>query len=287
MDLVNEQVTHKVFGIGKVVKHNGSYVKIDFPSGHKKFVFPDAFGTYLTLTDPKTVNSFKKFLQEKKKAREEKEKQRLKEFKTFRNEQGQRFMERKELAKIRKTTHKINPRSQSVFWCEDQELDSVFTEWKVSTGVIISGQKKGQPKRLAQIGKNSACLITVRNADEPEKERRILGVFMVNKNFNNKNGYIPAHSEYRLVLSGQEAEQMLFWNYYINEKYPHKVTWNTGRHRYFNNVWMAQILQDIIALKKDPQEQEVAQRFFEYFCQMNRLNKEELPQPKGALLSVC
>ena len=43
MDLVNEQVMHKVFGRGKVVKCNNSFIKIDFPVGKKKFVFPDAF----------------------------------------------------------------------------------------------------------------------------------------------------------------------------------------------------------------------------------------------------
>ena len=52
----------------------------------------------------------------------------------------------------------------------------------------------------------------------PERDRRILGVFMVNETFDNKtnvNGYIPAHSKYRLRLSEQEAEKC--WNYYVNK----------------------------------------------------------------------
>ncbi|MEG3072504.1 MAG: hypothetical protein RQM92_18220 [Candidatus Syntrophopropionicum ammoniitolerans] len=106
---------------------------------------------------------------------------------------------------------------------------------------------------MAQIRENSAVLLTLRDADMAEEDRRILGVFMVNENFNARkcqDGYIPAHSEYRLQLSEQESEKMLFWNYYINKKYPHRMTWNTGRHRYLDNKWVAQILQDIVSLKR-------------------------------------
>ena len=116
--------------------------------------------------------------------------------------------------------------------------------------MIKSGERKGQPRRLARINQNSACLLTARDPDMVEKDRYILGVFMVDAIFDNKscaNGYIPAHPKYRVRLSKQEAQNMLCWNYYVNERYPHRITWNTGRHRYFNNIWMAQILLDIIS----------------------------------------
>ncbi len=284
MDLVNKQVMHKVFGKGKVVKYDDSYIKIDFPSGNKKFVFPDAFGTYLTLIDQKAASFVGKMVQEKKKEYEE-EKRRLEELRALQKKRRQRLLRRERLAK-RRRTYRIHPCSQSVFWCKEQEIDDVFTKWSVFIGAIKSGQKKGQPRRLARISQNSACLITTRAPNIPEKERRILGVFMVNENFSTKlckDGYIPAHSEYRIRFSEQEGEKMLFWNYYVNERYPHKTTWNTGRHRYFDNIWMAQILRDIVSLKDNPQEQGFAQRFFEYFCQMNRIKKDELPEPEGAL----
>jgi hypothetical protein len=285
MDLVNEQVMHKVFGRGKVVKCNNSFIKIDFPVGKKKFVFPDAFETFLTLTDPKSAKFVEKIVQEKKKAYQE-EKKRLNTFKPLENEKGRRFLERERLLKIPKTP-KPQHCAQSVFWCTSQELDSVFAKGNIFTGEIKSGKEKGQPKRLARISQNSACLLTTRDSDAPEKNRRIIGVFMVTEKFNSKqcvDGYIPAHSEYRLRLSEKEAEKMLFWNYYVDTRYPHKMTWNTGRHRYFDNEWMAQILRDIISIKKKPQEIENAQRFFEYFCRMNQIDKEELPKPNGALM---
>lgn len=39
------------------------------------------------------------------------------------------------------------------------------------------------------------------------------------------------------------------------------MTWNTGKHRYFDNLRMAQILIDIVELKSDPKERELAQQF--------------------------
>ena len=282
-DLIDKQVIHKIFGKGKVVKYRGSYIGIDFPSGNKKFVFPDAFGTYLTLTDQKLA----KMVQKKKKECEEEE-QKLRELKALQSKKRQRLLAQ-ERNIIKRKTWKIHPQSQSVFWCKKQEQDSVFERWDVFTGVIKSGEKQGQPRRLARVNQNSACLLTARESDMPEKDRRILGVFMVDETFDNKScvdGYIPAHSKHRLRLSEQESEKMLFWNYYFNKKYPHRMTWNTGRHRYFDNVWMAQILRDIVSLKENPEEQENAQQFFEYFCQMNRIKKEEIPEPNGALMRI-
>ena len=110
---------------------------------------------------------------------------------------------------------------------------------------------------------------------------------MVEENFIGKlrdDGIIPAHTTYRLKLSEKEAKQMLFWNYYINEKYPNNMTWRTGKFRYFDNIWMAQILRDLVSLKSNTKEKEFAQQFFEYFCKMNQINYGEIPQPNGALM---
>lgn len=79
---------------------------------------------------------------------------------------------------------------------------------------------------------------------------------------------------------------MLFWNYFINKRYPHRIVWNSGRQRYFDNEWMAQILQDILSLKEDPKEQEYVKLFLEYFCHINNINKAELAEPNGALMCI-
>ena len=49
---------------------------------------------------------------------------------------------------------------------------------------------------------------------------------------------------------------------------------------------MAQILLDIISLKSDTKESELAQKFFEHFCKMNQITDQNLPKPNGALMRI-
>ena len=284
MNLINKEVTHKRFGKGSVVKHNDSIIEIHFAMENKKFVFPDAFGKHLKLHDKSAANSLEKVIQKREIEREKAEQEKEEEKKLQRKEQQLR-LEHERLMK----NHKLHPKSQMVFWCDVEELSRVFTEWKVFTGVIKSGNDKGKPKKPTRIYQNSVCLLTARDSSMPEKDRRILGVYMVNEDFIGKfceDGYIPAHSEYRLQLTEQESDRMPFWKYYVNGKSPHSMTWNTGKYRYFDNVWMAQILLDIVSLKSDTQERELAQNFFEHFCRMNQIREEELPEPNGALMCI-
>ena len=291
MQLCGKQVIHKVFGKGEIVQYDDSFVQIEFPAGIKKFVFPDAFGVFCVLKDQAAANFVESIIKKRKEKLEKEEEERLKKvqkMRTLHDKRRQRFFKRDIIVAKRKAL-KIDPRSQSVFWCQAEEIDRVFSEWSVFTGTIKSGQKRGEPKRLARIKQNSAALLTLRGSDIAERERRILGVFMVNESFNVKkckDGHIPAHSQYRLRLSEQESEQMLFWNYYTNKNHPERMTWNTGRHRYLDNKWVAQILRDIVSLKKVEQEREEVEQFYKYFCQMNDIDAENLPEPNGAILSV-
>jgi hypothetical protein len=284
MNLVNKKVTHKRFGKGSVVKHNDSFIEIHFATENKKFLFPDAFEKHLKLHDESAANSMEKVIQKIETEREKLELEKEEEKKQHRKEQQLR-LEHEKLMK----NHKLHPESQMVFWCDVEEQSKVFTEWKVFIGETKTGTNKGMPKKPTRLYQNSVCLLTARDSSTPEKDRRILGVYMVKEDFIGKlceDGYVPAHSVYRLPLTEQESDGMPFWKYYVNEKTPHAITWNTGKYRYFNNVWMAQILRDIVSLKNDTPEQELAQKFFKHFCRMNLINAEELPDPNGALMRV-
>jgi hypothetical protein len=282
MNLINKKVTHKRFGMGSIVEQNDSSIEIHFESENKKFVFPDVFEKHLKMHDKSIANSLEKMIQEKEMERKEEESKKEEERKLHRKKQELRL----EYEKLMKN-HKLHPESQMVFWCDTEELDQPFSEWKVFSGEIKSGANKGKPNKPIRLHQNSAVLLTEIDASMPEKDRRILGVYMVKEGFIGKlceDGYIPAHSTYRIQLTEQESEQMLFWKYYVNEKHPHKMTWNTGKYRYFDNLWMAQILLDIVSLKSDPKERELAQQFFEHFCKMNQLTEQELQEPNGALM---
>lgn len=284
MNIVNEQVTHKYFGTGSVAQQTENYVEICFQSGNKKFVFPDAFGAHLMLIDQRVSEAVKKIKQkretENKQAELESEKERnLQSFERQRQLKQELFVK----------NFKIHPSSQIAFWCDEEEQKEVFKDWKIFTGKTKNGENKDKPTRPARINQNSACLLTARDAGQPEECRYIVGVFMASEDFTGKScedGYIPAHANYKIHLSKQESGKMLFWNYYAKEKYPQNMVWNGGNSRYFDNVVMAQILKDILALKQEKQEKEFMQSFLEYFCTMNRIRKNEIKKPKGALQNI-
>ncbi|GIN98126.1 hypothetical protein J6TS1_39960 [Siminovitchia terrae] len=276
MNLINEEVTHKVFGEGNIVDHDESVITIDFNEDIKKFVYPDVFGKFITLNDRNVAEALKKVLlkremEEALKRKREEEKER----------QASEQQRREKLKNPR-----IYESSQIVFWLDEEEKQSVFTDWQVSIGKVQSGKNKGQLNRVARLRPNSAGLLTARESDQPETKRRILGLYMVNETFSgnlSKDGMVPPHGEFRIELTDEEAEKMLFWNYYVNKNYPHRTTWNSGKFRYFDNVWTAQILKDIIALKTDGEQIKEAKNFLEYFCQMNALDMENIPEATGAL----
>lgn len=277
MNLINEEITHKVFGEGNIVDHDGAIITVDFNDDIKKFVYPDAIGKFITLNDQNTAKSFKKILLKRKVEEEalEREREELKERQALEQQ-------RREILK----NHKIHESSQIVFWLDEEEQQNVFTDWQVSTGKAQSGINEGQPNRAARLRPNSACLLTARESDQPETERRILGLYMVNETFFgnlSNDGMVPAHTEFRIELTDQEAANMLFWNYYINKNHPHQMTWNSGKYRYFDNMWTAQILKDIIALKTDEEKIKEAKSFLEYFCHMNIIDLDNIPEANGAL----
>nr|WP_106781334.1 malate synthase [Lysinibacillus timonensis] len=284
MNLINKKVTHKRFGLGSIVKHNESSIEIHFASESKKFVFPDVFEKHLILQDKNVANTLEEIIKKKEIERREEEWKKEEEKRRQRKNHELR-LEHEKLMK----NYKLHPESQMVFWCDTEEQDRSFSEWQVFSGVIKSGTNKGKPNKPIRLHQNSAVLLTATDSKDPEKDRRILGVYMVHEDFIGKlseDGYIPAHSKYRLQLTEQESDQLLFWNYYVNEKSPQNMTWKTGKYRYFDNLWMAQILLDIVSLKVDVKEKELAQQFFKHFCKMNKISAQELPKPDGALTRI-
>ena len=277
MNLVNEEITHKVFGEGNIVEHEESIITVDFNKDIKKFVYPDAFDEFLTLNNPETAQTFKAIFLKRQQEKEALEKKREDELQIQLLEQ-----QRKDLLK----NHRIHESSQIAFWLDEDKQEDIFTDWKISTGTVQSGKNKGQPNSVARLRPNSAGLLTARAADQEETERLILGLFMVDEMFSGnlgEDGIVPTHAEYKIELTEDEAKQMLFWNYYSNKTYPDRTTWNSGKFRYYDNVWTAQILQDIIALKTDEEEINHAKKFLDYFCKMNAIDPTNIPEANGSL----
>lgn len=278
MNLINEGITHKVFGEGQIVDQDASFVTIDFTEDTKKFVYPDAFQEFITLNDQNTANTFKEVISKNEMREAALEEEREKE-----NERQE--LERQRLDMLKNL--KIHESSQIVFRLDEEEQHNAFTNWEVSTGVVQSGKNKGQPNRVARLSPNSACVLTTRESDQQETDRIIHGLYMVNETFSGnltEDGMVPSHATFRIELSEEEADKMLFWNYYINKNHPHRTTWNSGKFRYFDNIWTAQILKDIIVLRTEDEQITEAKNFLEYFCQMNALDIDNIPETNGALM---
>lgn len=277
MDLINKEVTHKVFGEGLIIDQESNVVTVDFKDDIKKFVYPDAFGQFIKLNDREVAKVLKGLIAKREAKQEELERKRE-------EKREQEELERIRLEKLK--NQKIHESSQIVFWLDEAEYDSVYEQWQISTGTIQSGKNKGEPNKAVRLRPNSATILTVRESEQNETERRITGLFMVGETFSgdlDADGMVPAHEQFRIKLTEEESEKMLFWNYYINKNYPHRTTWNSGRYRYYDNVWTAQIVKDIIELRTDEDKKAEVQKFLEYFCQMNVLDINDIPDASGAL----
>lgn len=277
MDLINEEITHKVFGEGNIIEQDASFITVDFNEDVRKFVYPDAFEQYMTLNNQQTAKSFETILEEN-----EKKEAKLAIKREEKREQQELERQRQDMLR----NHRIHESSQIVFWLDEEEQQSVFTDWHAFTGEVQSGKDKGEPNRAVRLRPNSAGLLTARADNQEETERQILGIYMVGESFAGNlsdDGIVPAHTEHRIELTKEESEKMLFWNYYINKNHPHRMTWNSGKYRYFDNDWTARILKDIIALRTDEEEIKAAENFLEYFCQLNALDINNIPEADGAL----
>lgn len=277
MNLINEKITHKVFGKGLIVDHDDAFITIDFENDTKKFVYPDALGNFIKLKDRKVAKSLEDILEKTKREKEIREKK----LEAEQRQQAEDAYRREKLKNL-----KIHESSQIVFWLDEEEQNSALSDWTVFTGEVQSGKNKGKPNIVARLRPNSSVLLTVREPEQEETERKILGLYMVKEIFSgdlNEDGMIDAHETFRIKLSEEESEKMLFWNYYLNKNYPHRTTWNSGKYRYFDNIITAQIIRDIISLRTGKSDIEEAEKFLEYFCEMNLLDIEDVDEPNGAL----
>ena len=176
--------------------------------------------------------------------------------------------------------------------CEDYYSGSVCYEsqmlrdWKVFAGIVQSGKNKGRPMKLNKLKANSLVVLTTRKPNTSEEERFVIAVFLVDETCGGdlgEEGYITTSSNFRIKLSPKEAHKMLFWNYLFNENRPDLIRWGFGLHRYLSDAQAAQILIDIIDVKSDISEKNFAMSFFDHFCYINGIDKNQISFPSGTL----
>ncbi|MDD3347618.1 hypothetical protein [Oscillibacter sp.] len=253
MQLVGQAVKHKTFGPGVITDFSNKIVTICFSQGDKKFIYPDAFISFLTLKDQSAQSEitakWDRRLQEE-------------------NAQQQRLQEEQE-RRQRIRTMKIAPNSQAAFHVDGTAIDQIFASGAVSSGCYLSGSAKGEPRIPSRLKPNSACLLTECPENSPE-QRRIVGAFMVEDDFFGDlcgDGMVKIHSEHRLYL--HQENSLMFWNYFDHGAVIPR--WGSPVFKYFSNSTMQQILFDVKESLADTEEGPSVDAFYEYFCSVNRL----------------
>lgn len=169
------------------------------------------------------------------------------------------------------------------FLCYESRM---LLDWKCCAGVIRNGYDAGRPMKLRSVRKNSLAVMTTRDPGKQDYTRYIFGVFLIDEYFEGDErdeGYVTCHSKWRIELNPTEAHQILFWRYYYNENAPEKMVFGSGLHRYLTDVEAAQILRDIVKVKRDESEKELAKEFLLHYCELHIINVNEIPEPGGAL----
>lgn len=166
----------------------------------------------------------------------------------------------------------------------------MLRDWRASAGVVQTGEDKGRPMRLLQVQRNSLAVLTSRDPYSRDDTRFIFAVFLVDDNYEGDHreaGYVSTTSDWKIALSPQEAHKVLFWNYYFCPNAPKKMVFGSGLHRYLTDIQAAQILRDIAEIRTDPRDQAFAKDFFEHFCKVNRIDRDNVPPPNGGLVRSC
>lgn len=262
MSLSNSLVHHRVYGKGRISSCEGNIVSVQFEDCTKKFIYPDAFKTHLSL-EGKEDQAYIDGL--------------------FRKEEQLRKKETENQRQLAEKSRFLNtlPQSanaQAAFGFVQNDPADVEADWKISVGYYLSGESKNMPKTPVRIMPNSACLLTRLPSGCAESERCIFGVFMPEDDFigaDCRDGFIPAHPKFRLLLNDEQAQKLNFWHYFSMK--PAGKSWGRTEMRYFSNTSMAEILNDMLILSETPEEKAFREEFLDYFCALNKIEKERLP----------
>lgn len=256
--LLGQPVKHVLFGKGIIADISDRFVTIRFEQGEKKFLYPDAFYRFLTLKDTEKQNKIN-----------------AKYNKRLQDEEAERKKEFEEQEWRRQIiTMKITPNSQAVFHVALNDGEKMIECGSVSTGSYLSGNSKGEPRIPNKLKPNSACLLTALPENNKEKDRRILGAFMVKEDFfgeNCTNGIVDGHDKYRICLPSDIV--LSYWDYFEHDgTFPH---WGKVLFKYFPNIIMQKILLDITKLFSSTEQESAVNEFYQYFCEINRLPMEQ------------
>lgn len=254
MNLLGQVVVHNKFGNGVITGLAENKITVCFEESQKLFLYPDAFLQYLTLKNSKLQQEFEKLKEEAIRIDEEKKAE----------------IERDNYYRRRIYAMKILEKSQVVFDISSKEVQDASQMDCIYTGSYLTGSRKDMPRIPANLQPNSAVILTNCDCSE-EKERRIVGVAMVEEHFwgdECKDGKVRFHKNHKLILPPDM--DLFFWRYFSDDNCLSR--WGKIPFRYFDIQTIHEMIHDICNMLIGTEQEERAIDFYNYYASINRLS---------------
>lgn len=309
MNFVGSEVEHPKYGNGQIVSVSSEYVQVAFESvGLKMFQYPEAFEKFLNLVNPADKSKLSDLLREHNRREDEKKRKREELRLRLEGDIQQELKERFERQKNSESSKKSSDKKDRVlvnnliFHCDidenksetekkygnhiskndiayensDENFESETLRDKiVYSGFYQTGSRSGQGVRLARLKEGSLVVLTI-CPDDRESNREVIGLFLVDEFFKGsetESAWVKNSSHYFLKLSKEEASRMKLWSFFarLGQNMPLRLV--AAKYRYFADNEAAYILREASELKVGTEDELRAREMFEYFCEINNIDK--------------
>jgi hypothetical protein len=82
----------------------------------------------------------------------------------------------------------------------------------------------------------------------------------------------------------EEAKQIRFWTYHVNTSKPESMVFGRALQRYWTDLQCAQLLKDIVRIKRGTKDEELAKELYKVYCDNHTLDYLNIAEPAGALI---
>ncbi len=253
MNLIGKLVTHNKYGVGKIMSLTESIVTIRFDESEKRFLYPEAFKSFLVCKSTIYQDYIEKQISNKEITIQ------------------MRDREKREASARRKALNILRPWPDShlILNVPVDQIDTVYHTYRASTGVFLSGSVKGLPRATNRVKPNSLCLITCCPRIEDESKRTVVGAFMVADDFygeKERNGVVRLHQKYHFILP--ENQRVLLWRQ-LKQSPP--ARWGGIPFKYCTDAAANNVLSHLISTVSEKDQRIFLKEFYSYFCKLNHL----------------
>ena len=158
--------------------------------------------------------------------------------------------------------------SDGKFICYESRL---LRDWVASAGRHQSEKRNDKPIKMTNARVNRLCVLTTKQANELEVERKIFAAFVISEveaGDDKVEGNVHAHPRFRIDLTPEEAEQVHFWNFHKNKSKPEIPFWGSGLLRYLTDAQSINILKGMMEAAVDPAKKAHILEVLEYYCRV-------------------